>query len=658
MRTFRFWENLSVAKKIYLLIGSICVLVFLQFALLLGTLSTLSAVRAFVGGEGLWSKGQKESVVSLLQYAQTKNISYYYNFLNQLKVIHGDEQARRELLKDQPDSELVRQGFLMGQLHPDDIDGMEKLIVRFKKLYYLQEVLAIWEIGAVMTKEMEGYAEELRDNIERGEPIEKTLLKIEALNKKMTALEKEFSSTLGAASRWLEGKLFVFALVMIFVFLTLLAPLVISFARELSRGLIEVNDAAKRIGKRDFNISLPERSRDEVGQLARAMNKMAQDLESTIGKRQKAETANQLKSLFLANMSHEIRTPLGAILGFTEALKDTNITEEERLKFLAIIERTGESLTKIINDILDITKVESGHFEIEKSPILLSDLLTEVELMVERKKRNPDVKIEVIKEGFVPDYIITDPVRLKQILVNVVGNAVKFTEKGFVRVTYRLAESQIEFEVQDTGNGISSEQQSLLFRTFSQVDSSLSRKHEGTGLGLALAQKLANLLDGDVYLERSIPGYGSVFIVRVGLQIPQHQEAVVTSAIEDKQHLDANLSGKTVLVVDDVEDNRLLLNHMLKRRGIDVDFASNGEEAVKAAMAKSYDVIFMDIQMPVMDGYKATEILRASGYRKTIVALTAHAMKEDREKCLKSGCNDYLTKPVQLKALLRAIVRS
>jgi Signal transduction histidine kinase len=657
MRSFRVWENLSVAKKIYLLIGILCALAFFQFYLLFATLSTLSAVRGFVGGEGLWSKAQKEAVVSLLQYAQLKNVSYYYAFQNHLKVIHGDEQARQQLISNDPDYELVRQGFLLGQVHPDDIDGMGKLIVRFKNVHYLQEVLAIWKVGGIMTKEMEGYAAELRENIERGENIEKTLLKVEGLNKKMTALEREFSSTLGAASRWLEQQLFIFTILIIIFVLALLAPLVISFARRLSSGLIELNEAAKRVGQGDFDIALPERSNDEVGQLARSVNKMAHDLEMSIGGQQRAEEANQLKSLFLANMSHEIRTPLAAILGFTEALKEQGLTEEERLKFLAIIERTGESLTKIINDILDITKVESGYFEIERNPTSIVDLLAETHLLVERKKRSDEVRIEISKEGFVPEYIVTDAVRLKQILVNVLGNAVKFTQKGFVRLTYRLAEGQLEFEIRDTGHGIDKEQQSLLFRTFSQVDSSLSRKHEGTGLGLALAQKLARLLEGDVYLERSEVGHGSVFIVRVGLQIPQHQEQVVKVTQEEKNIGDVDISDKKVLVVDDVEDNRLLLNHMLKRKNVKVEFASDGEQAVQAALQDEFDVIFMDMQMPVMDGYRATEILRAKGYKKPIIALTAHAMKEDREKCLKAGCNDYLTKPVQLKALVKAIVR-
>ncbi|RYZ73209.1 MAG: response regulator, partial [Proteobacteria bacterium] len=379
------------------------------------------------------------------------------------------------------------------------------------------------------------------------------------------------------------------------------------------------------------------------------LNKMAADLKNS-------ENANRLKSLFLANMSHEMRTPLGAILGFAKLLQDPKLSREDRAQYISIIEKTGESLTKIINDILDLSKVEAGHLEIDRSNFSLRALLNEVRMMSETKIGSKPVKILLHIDETLPDQVTTDPQRLQQILMNLLGNAIKFTEAGEVRLIATAVGPELVFTVKDTGVGIAHDKKGLLFKTFSQVDSSLSRRHEGTGLGLVLSRHLARMLGGDVVLSSSETGYGSTFVIRIPFEIPAPALAMVPSPEPAKvMTVQDRIQGKTILLVDDSEINRLLINRVLTKQGLIVEMAVNGLEAVEKVTARPYDAVLMDIQMPVMDGRTATQKLRELGYSLPIIALTAHAMKEDRDRCLEAGCNDYLTKPVDFELLFATL---
>lgn len=401
-----------------------------------------------------------------------------------------------------------------------------------------------------------------------------------------------------------------------------------------------------------------------IFQLRRQVTKKTQDLQEAVTKseeqREIAERANSVKSLFLANMSHEIRTPLTAILGFVEILKDGHHTESERKEYLAIIERTGHCLAAILNDILDLAKVEAGQLEIHEAPCNLPALMDDIEKLVRLRNQEQNITITFAVSTLESREVVTDPLRFKQIVLNVVGNAVKFTPKGYVGIVYGAENGKITIRVSDTGIGISAEDQANLFHPFSQADQSFRKEYGGTGLGLSIPKRLAQLLGGDITLERSKLNAGTEFKITIAYRpaaaFSSWGQRKVSLAPEAHPASD-RLLGKKILVVDDSEDNQLLVKIFLEKEGAEVSVVENGYEAVKATLKQTFDVVFMDIQMPVMDGYSATATLRRNGYSAPIIALTANAMSEDLDRCLEAGCDDFLSKPVKKVDLIQFAVR-
>ncbi|HEX4926167.1 MAG TPA: response regulator [Bdellovibrionales bacterium] len=375
-----------------------------------------------------------------------------------------------------------------------------------------------------------------------------------------------------------------------------------------------------------------------------------------------AAAANRAKSNFLANMSHEIRTPLGAVLGFAELMANPDQTQAERLHCLATIKRNGELLSRLISDILDLSKVEAGHLQIERVQFPLPDTIVAVVGTLDQTAKEKGITLDLKTAGMLPAKIHSDPTRLRQILFNIIGNAIKFTQKGgvHVEVKYDRPSNKMQIDVTDEGTGIEAAQAEKIFKPFMQADSSTTRKFGGTGLGLSLSRKLARALGGDVELTRSEPGKGSTFSVTIdagsvdgevfvqGVQWPLDLKNQRPSAATQSRSLD----GIHILLVEDSQDNQVLLTRFLTLAGAKVEVAENGEEGVKKALGGDHHVVLMDIQMPVLDGYQATQQLRQSAFEKPILALTAHALKEERERCLQVGCDDHLTKPVDRKALL------
>jgi signal transduction histidine kinase/CheY-like chemotaxis protein len=501
-------------------------------------------------------------------------------------------------------------------------------------------------------------AERLNEAIETEQEsiIPERLTEINNLNARLTAIEDRFSLTLGQGSRWLETLLMMSLLTAILIIEGTGLILTISFGHTLSLGLKELNEAAEKVGQGDFQQRVAVRTGDELGQLSSSLNKMIKALAKNIGQRLRAEEANETKSQFLANMSHEIRTPIGTIVNYAEFLKESELSEREREKFVNIIHKTGINLTRLINDILDLSKVEAGHFEVEKTGFSLHLLLAELQTMLKPKCEEKSIQLEILKNDEVADQIFSDPVRLRQILLNLLGNAIKFTDHGVVTLTYYLNKSQIVFEVSDTGIGISSESREFLFHRFSQVDDSPTRRHQGAGLGLVLSRRFAQLLGGDVTLARSVLGQGSTFIATIEYHFADdshHQDQSRRVRVSGRK-----LAGHTALIVDDSEDNRFLIQRILKKQGMVAEVACNGLEAIEKVRHGNYDLIIMDIQMPVMDGYTAARNLRASGYQKPIIALTAHAMREDQHRCLDAGCTGYLTKPIQVGSLIQTLLEA
>jgi PAS domain S-box-containing protein len=408
-----------------------------------------------------------------------------------------------------------------------------------------------------------------------------------------------------------------------------------------------------------------------IAKIARDITQQKQVEEELRKAKEAAEAANKAKSQFLAAMSHEIRTPLNSIVGFAEMLDEPQLTAGDRRDFVATIRRNGQLLGQLIDDILDLAKVEAGKLSVERSKCQLPLILADIEHLLGQQARSKGVDLEVKSTAPVPEWITTDPIRLRQILFNIVGNAVKFTAKGKVEVlvqqTPPMEEDEtgkIEFIVKDTGKGIPPEQQGKLFRPFSQADSSVSRDYGGTGLGLVLSRRLAQMLGGNVELAESGLGHGSTFTIRIdagttdGLVIlGSKASARQIRDLKDLQPPTRILKGLRILVAEDSPDSRHLVNRVLQSGGAAVDVAKDGAEAVEKALAENYDVVLMDIGMPVRDGFAATAELREHGYKKPIIALTAFAMKEERERCLASGFNDHLSKPINCHALLERVAR-
>jgi PAS domain S-box-containing protein len=400
------------------------------------------------------------------------------------------------------------------------------------------------------------------------------------------------------------------------------------------------------------------------------MTQLKEEEEALLLAKEIAESASRMKSAFLANVSHELRTPLTAVAGFAELLLDDVASPEEKRAFASAIRRNGEALTRIIDDLLDLSKVEAGRIEIEIVPVSVPALVRDVDLLLRPRAVQNGIEFKFEVDGPIPERISSDPGRLRQILVNIIGNAIKFTHQGAVRVHMRLHSlessrdgGQLAFIVEDTGPGISEEQKARLFQPFSQADSSTTRRYGGTGLGLALSKQLAEALNGDVELTASAPGRGSTFTVTVATGslrdvplISSLSKADIEVAAGPKI-VGKRLLGKRVLLAEDAPDNQLLVQKMLSIQGAQVAIASNGIEAVREALTHDFDVVLMDLQMPEMDGFDATRLLRRRGYSRPIIALTAHAMKEERERSLAAGCDDHLTKPINIDALVRTLAR-
>jgi signal transduction histidine kinase/CheY-like chemotaxis protein/HPt (histidine-containing phosphotransfer) domain-containing protein len=376
-----------------------------------------------------------------------------------------------------------------------------------------------------------------------------------------------------------------------------------------------------------------------------------------------AREASRAKSEFLANMSHEIRTPMTSIIGYADLLLDPETTPTERLTHIQTIRRNGEHLLSILNDILDLSKIEAGKMTVENVRCSPSMIIVDVASLMRVRAKEKGLFFEVHYQTPIPETIESDPTRLRQVLMNLVGNAIKFTASGGIRILARCENADspnptLTLEVVDTGIGLSDVQLTHLFQPFVQADTSTTRKFGGTGLGLAICRRLAHMLGGDIMIDSS-PGRGSSFRLTVAAGALDG-----VKMFEELQEAGIPETG-TVLTAEEVDaqdglDNQLLISTHLTRAGARVTIVENGRIALDRALAASlakepFDVILMDMQMPEMDGYAATSELRRKGYTGPIVALTAHAMAGDRERCLAAGCTDYLTKPIGRSKLVASV---
>lgn len=458
--------------------------------------------------------------------------------------------------------------------------------------------------------------------------------------------------------------------------------LAVVLARRFSAQIREILDGAKKIGQGLTDIEVPVRSGDEIGQLAAGINHMSRELdrhrnhlEELVHARtaeladamSAAEAANLAKSRFLATMSHEIRTPMNGILGMAQLMMMHGLEENERLDYARVILNSGQTLLTLLNDILDLSKIEAGKIELQTTVFQPEQLIHETAALFAEAVRSKGLRLETAWHGAMETRYRADSIRLRQMLSNLVGNAVKFTAQGFVRIEggeieAASGERLLKFSVTDSGIGIPADKQELLFKPFSQVDASNTRQYGGTGLGLSIVRSLARLMHGDAGME-SESGKGSCFWFSVrARRIEEGDESR-----QSERHMEApaipSPTEALVLVAEDNVTNRKVIESMLKKRGLRFESVENGQEAVERIAAGVLpDLVLMDCQMPVLDGFEATRQIRqweqrTARPRLPIIALTASAYEHDRQRCLEAGMDDFLVKPVNLEVLEAVVAK-
>lgn len=463
---------------------------------------------------------------------------------------------------------------------------------------------------------------------------------------------------------------------------------------ELIQELEELRQTVAELRSREFErVKQEQELRREMRLLSDNARTAAKILQSTLTAtnelqrelkqaKRDAAAASRAKSAFLVNMSHELRTPMTAILGFADLLLeegDISRAPASRIENLQTLKRNGQSLMQVLSDILDLSKLESGDLEVERVAISPLELMQDIASVMRPAALKKGIAFDLAFEGKLPARIHTDPTRLRQVLMNLVGNAIRFTERGGVRVCVRLVQgdkrTRLRFDIADTGEGMSPRTLELAFDAFAQGDDSLTRKEGGLGLGLAIAKQLAGVLGGELEVD-SLEGGGSIFRLCIDPG-PLGEFELIDPNADDAQEADSlaefgtrllieklreeKLEGR-ILYIEDGEDNRRLVTVVLCKAGFEVTCAENGEGGIELAVAardagEPFDLILMDLQMPVLDGYEATRRLRAADFQVPIVALTAHALHGERRRALEAGCDSFLTKPIQRHELVEAIAR-
>ena len=463
--------------------------------------------------------------------------------------------------------------------------------------------------------------------------------------------------------------------------------------------------AAKITRQKDYSIRANKYYNDEVGELNDAVNQMLNQIQKEMRERQWAEqelrnrhdqleqtvnartielkmsnqrleiaveranlladqavSASMAKSEFLANMSHEIRTPMNAILGFSELLAEEKLSEQQR-EYTHVILSSGKNLLQIINDILDFSKIEAGKLKMDMVDCSLELMLEDIAMLFSQNCSKKGLDFEVLCCDQLPRTIRTDSVRLRQCLVNLLSNAIKFTETGHVYLHVSLdnidATQYIRFDIEDTGVGIPKDRQDQVFEAFTQADGSITRKFGGTGLGLTITRQIVELFGGKLSLSSEL-GRGSVFTIllpnAIIADVPETSEAACRSVVLAPSEPEHNMPiCGHILVAEDVKANQMLIRVILQKMGLQVSVVEDGQQAVNAVAAGQYDLILMDMQMPGMNGYEATQAIRSLQITTPIVAMTANAMRGDEEKCFAAGCDEYLTKPIDRVQIVRTL---
>ena len=521
------WKSLSIAGKLYLVVGVMAVLIACELLTLGFAMRTLSAVRAFVEGEGSWSKAQKNAALSLQLYGATREEKDYQAFLDDLMIPEGDHLARIELLKPHPTMEVIRRGFLQGKVHPDDIEPMVDLLRRFSRVSFLKSAILNWTEGDRLLEEFKKAGAAYHDQPRNKE----TFRRIQNLNEEMTAIEQGFSESLGEGSRWLEH--IVLSLLFLAVLMVESVGLTLTFltSRRISRGLADLNRAATRIGQGDFSHPLEAFSTDEIGVLNDSINRMGgmlevsqKELEVRVQERtielarmvdenarlyREAKDALEIRDEFLSIASHELRTPLTALSLHVQLLERTLPTQEASESILKL-NRHVRRLTGLIDQLLDLTRIRSGKFQLRLQTCDLTAIVREAvsEQVVEALRRGS----QVLVQSKTTTLAECDPERIRQVITNLLSNAIKYGEGKPIAVTIEGSAEGVEVCVRDQGPGIALDQQERIFERFERAAD--QSEVSGLGLGLYISKEIMAAHGGTISVQSSV-GSGAEFRVRL-----------------------------------------------------------------------------------------------------------------------------------------------
>jgi len=562
----------------------------------------------------------------------------------------NDDRSRLEKTKQIQKKILLNLDALKKYQKNIEINQQKELLNNYVTLNYNGILQSIKKNSWMIDKELSLEIQNLR-------------LKVRKLfQKKSESSSKEFTGSLNNLSNDLMT-FFLFTLLFSLFSLLLAGSIGFQLYFSIKRRFHKVLSALSnlRTEKPDFSKKMIVEQNDEIGQLVDGFNhlqeKFKEDNQKLYILKKKAENIAKIKSEFLANMSHEIRTPINGIVGMSFLVLQTDLTNKQR-RYIEKIDNSTKMLLAIINDVLDLSKIESGKFLIDKHNFNIYKMIKNAMDLIRFKAKEKNLKIKIYYAPNIPKKLYGDSLRISQVITNLLSNAVKFTHEGEITLTIRNPYSNIfQFEIKDTGIGLTPEEQAKLFKAFSQADGSTTRNYGGTGLGLTISRQLVELMNGKIWVE-SISGIGSKFIFEIELEKIKEEEPTTLKEIlspEPKtsslqQDINA-LTGVHILLVEDNPINQEIMLGLLENSNIYLDIASNGEEAIALFEQNSYSLILMDIQMPIMDGYRASEIIRKKDKEIPIIALSANAMQEDVKKSKAHGMNSHLNKPIEVEKL-------
>ena len=662
-------QDLSIRKKLYLLVGILVLNLVTVISLSILGLSTLSQVRAYVGGEGLWAKAQKNAVYSLSKYAVSGRDKDYQDYLRHLRTPLGDRKARMELSKPEPDLAVSDQGFLDGQNHPEDVRGMAMLFRRFHRFELIAKAIRIWgeADAALLQLQQLGDGFHALSPARRRSPVAVAdfISRLDALNDRLTGLENDFSFTMGEAARWAK-RLLVWVMVLGSMSIGVLSVLIaLYFSRAIVKGVTLIGEAASRAAEGDLSARVSLGTGDELGRLAEAFNAMTEGL----------ARIDQLKNNFVSNVSHELRTPLTLNLAPLESMLSGEYGEipEAQKAALGIMYNNAMRLLQMVNGLLDFSKLEAGKMPVLREAcdlISLSDsVFNDFRPVMLAKGLDPRLKLP----ASLP-LLMMDRYLFERILFNLLSNAVKFTPQGgSISLELSYEAGKLRLGVRDSGIGISEADAARLFQKFSQAEASSTRRFEGTGLGLAMVKECAQLLGGSAWLE-SKPGEGSLFAVEcLAPEAPDGAKAALAEAPSRRQAAAAVLAAPPALAVGSeasslprllvAEDNAELaafINSLLSS-SCQIRHASDGRQALEEARSWRPDLVLSDVMMPGMDGISLTQELKRAPETAAIpvILLTALTGQRDLLRGWEAGADDYLFKPFhprELQARIRSML--